>query len=367
MFKKLKVALIYGGKSGEHEVSILSAKSVLSAIDKEKYEVEEIYINKKGQWQIGPDKELSKGRSDMQIFLPADPTMKELISTKRQKKLPQNIEVFFPLLHGTYGEDGTVQGLFELAGVPYVGAGVVASAVGMDKVLMKEVFEGVDLPITRCLVFLRDQVENSIEEIITKIETEIEYPVFTKPANLGSSVGITKAKNTTELKNGLKIALEYDRKIIVEESIKGAREIEVSIFGNDNPEASVCGEIIPSREFYDYEDKYILGKTKFLIPVNLPKSVSEEIREMAVRAFKSIDCAGMARVDFLIEEKTNKIFISEINTIPGFTKISMYPKLWEASGVPYKVLIDKLITLAVERYNEKSKNKTSYTSSLLKT
>lgn len=365
MSKKIKVALIYGGRSGEHEVSVLSAKSVLNTIDKKKYDVVEIFINKKGQWKIGSDKELVKGENDTQVFLPADPTRRELISTNKQEKLLQNIDVFFPLLHGTYGEDGTLQGLFELAGVPYVGAGVVASAVGIDKVLMKEIFEGVDLPITRCLVFLRDQVEKSSEEVVTKIETEIGYPVFIKPANLGSSVGVTKAKNKKELLKGLKIAAEYDRKIIVEEAIKEAREIEVAVFGNDKAEASVCGEVLPSKEFYDYEDKYILGKTKFLIPAKLPSGISDRIREISIKAFKSIDCAGMARVDFLVEGKTNKVFISEINTIPGFTKISMYPKLWEASGVSYKILIDKLITLAIERYNDKSKNKTTYPSKLL--
>ena len=367
MSKKIKVALIYGGRSGEHEVSVLSAKSVLGAIDKKKYDVVEIFVNKKGQWQIGFDKELVEGKRAKQIFLPADPTEKELISVKNSGDFPRKVDVIFPVLHGTYGEDGSVQGLFELAGIPYVGAGVSASAVGMDKVLMKEIFEGVGLSITRCLVFLRDQVENNIEEIINRIENEIGYPVFTKPANLGSSVGISKAKNRNELQSGLMVAAEYDRKILVEESIKGAREIEVAVLGNDKPKASVCGEVIPSKEFYDYEDKYILGKTKIIIPAKLSDEVSDQIREMALKAFKSIDCAGMARVDFLVEGKTNKIFISEINTIPGFTSISMYPKLWEASGVSYKNLIDKLITLAIERYSDKSKNKTTYPSKLLTT
>ena len=341
MSKKLNLAVIFGGRSGEHEVSIVSAKSVIREADKKKYNVKEIFINKNGEWILDNKK------------------------TNPTESLKET-DVVFPVLHGPFGEDGAIQGFLELSDVPYVGAGVAASAVCMDKVLMKEVFEGVGLPITRCLVFLRDSIEENEDEAISSIEEQLDYPMFTKPANLGSSVGIAKAKNRKELKEGLQTAALYDRKILVEEGVNNVREIEVSVLGNNNPEVSVCGEVIPYREFYDYDDKYVLGKTKFEVPADLPDKKSKEIQQIALKAFKSTDCSGMARVDFLIDERSKKVYISEINTIPGFTKISMYPKLWEASGLPFSNLIDELITLALERYN-KSKNKTSYPSKLLET
>ena len=341
MSKKLNLAVIFGGRSGEHEVSIVSAKSVIREADKKKYNVKEIFINKNGEWILDNKK------------------------TNPTESLKET-DVVFPVLHGPFGEDGAIQGFLELSDVPYVGAGVAASAVCMYKVLMKEVFEGVGLPITRCLVFLRDSIEENEDEAISSIEEQLDYPMFTKPANLGSSVGIAKAKNRKELKEGLQTAALYDRKILVEEGVNNVREIEVSVLGNNNPEVSVCGEVIPYREFYDYDDKYVLGKTKFEVPADLPDKKSKEIQQIALKAFKSTDCSGMARVDFLIDERSKKVYISEINTIPGFTKISMYPKLWEASGLPFSNLIDELITLALERYN-KSKNKTSYPSKLLET
>ena len=342
MSKKLNLAVIFGGRSGEHEVSIVSAKSVIREADKKKYNVKEIFINKNGEWILDNKK------------------------TNPTESLKET-DVVFPVLHGPFGEDGAIQGFLELSDVPYVGAGVAASAVCMDKVLMKEVFEGVGLPITRCLVFLRDSIEENEDEAISSIEEQLDYPMFTKPANLGSSVGIAKAKNRKELKEGLKTSTTYDRKILVEEGVNNVREIEVSVLGNNNPEVSVCGEVIPYREFYDYDDKYVLGKTKFEVPADLPDKKSKEIQQIALKAFKSTDCSGMARVDFLIDERSKKVYISEINTIPGFTKISMYPKLWEASGLPFSNLIDELITLALERYNNRSKNKTSYPSKLLET
>ena len=342
MSKKLNLAVIFGGRSGEHEVSIVSAKSVIREADKKKYNVKEIFINKNGEWILDNKK------------------------TNPTESLKET-DVVFPVLHGPFGEDGAIQGFLELSDVPYVGAGVAASAVCMDKVLMKEVFEGVGLPITRCLVFLRDSIEENEDEAISSIEEQLDYPMFTKPANLGSSVGIAKAKNRKELKEGLQTAALYDRKILVEEGVNNVREIEVSVLGNNNPEVSVCGEVIPYREFYDYDDKYVLGKTKFEVPADLPDKKSKEIQQIALKAFKSTDCSGMARVDFLIDERSKKVYISEINTIPGFTKISMYPKLWEASGLPFSNLIDELITLALERYNNRSKNKTSYPSKLLET
>ena len=364
MFKKIKVVLIFGGRSGEHEVSIASAAFVLKAFDKNKYEVRQIYINKKGSWYLGSGEKLITEDTAKKVFLPGDPTLKKLIAMERQDEEPEKFDIAFPILHGTFGEDGSVQGLLELAGIPYVGAGVAASAVGMDKVLMKQIFEGLGLPSAESLVVLRNNLAGNETEVIKRIEKELGYPVFTKPASLGSSVGVTKAKNGKQLGDGLKIAAEYDRKILVEKGLKNAREIDVSVLGNDNPRVSVCGEIIPSKEFFDYEDKYILDRLKVIIPAELPENVSNQIREMASRAYKAIDCSGMARVDFLVEGD-NKIYISEVNTIPGFTKTSMFPKLWEATGLSHSELINELISLAIERYNDKSENNTSYPLKLL--
>jgi D-alanine-D-alanine ligase len=364
--KKIRVGVIFGGRSGEHEVSIISAQSVINAIDKKKYEAIPIFINRKGQWQLGFDAKLIKGKGADHVYLPPDPTTSELVPVYKTNKMPEKIDVAFPVLHGTFGEDGSVQGLLELAGIPYVGAGVAASAVGMDKILMKKIFGSVGLPVTKHLVFLRKEIGDSEAKVISKIEKELRYPIFTKPANLGSSVGVSKAHNRKELKTGLSFASSYDRKVIVEQGIEKAREIEVAVLGNDEPKASVCGEVVPSKEFYDYEDKYILGKARLIIPAPLSEKLSGTIRRLAVKAFKAIDCAGMARADFLLEKKTNKIFIDEVNTIPGFTSISMYPKLWEATGVKYSELIDQLIKLALERYNDKRQNKTDFPSKLLK-
>ena len=357
--------MIFGGRSGEHEVSILSAQSVINAIDKNKYEVVPIFIDKKGKWQLGFDFNKLKGKGVDYVYLPADPTAKGLISLEKNK-FQRRIDMIFPVIHGTYGEDGSAQGLLELADIPYVGAGVAASAVGLDKVLMKRTFESVGLALTKYLVFLRKKIESDVAEVIGEIEKETAYPVFVKPANLGSSVGITKVHNRQELLKGLNTASEYDRKVIVERGIDRAREIEVAVLGNDDQKASVCGEVVPSKEFYDYEDKYILGKARLLIPATLPQKLFDKIRKMAVEAFKAIDCSGMARVDFLLDPKSNAVYVDEINTIPGFTSISMYPKLWEASGISYPKLIDRLIELAFERYNDKKRNRISFPSKLLK-
>lgn len=259
-----------------------------------------------------------------------------------------------------------MQGLLELAGLPYVGTGVAASAVGMDKALMKKIFEVTGLPILKCLVFFRKEVEGSIKKVLASIEKELDYPIFIKPANLGSSVGITKAHNQKELIKGLNNACQYDRKVVVEQGLDRAREIEVAVLGNDDPRSSICGEVVPSREFYDYEDKYILNKAKLQIPAKISMQQSDTIREMAVKAFKSIDCAGMARVDFFIDRKTNQVFIDEVNTIPGFTSISMYPKLWQESGVGYSDLLSRLVDLAIERYSDKIRSITNFPSKLLK-
>lgn len=363
--KKIRVGVIFGGRSGEHEVSIISAQSIINAINKNKYEVVSIFIDKKGKWQLGFDPKMLKSKGIEYIYLPPDLTSKKLIPVESGTQ-PKHIDVIFPVLHGTYGEDGAVQGLLELAGIPYVGADVTASAVGMDKDLMKKIFRAAELPITKHLIVLRSELNKNLEKLVEKMEKELAYPIFTKPASLGSSVGITKAHNRKGLVDGLKLAGEYDRKMIVEQGINRAREVEVALLGNDDPKASVCGEVVPSKEFYDYEDKYILNKAKLLIPAPISEELSSKIRDMAIKAFKAIDCSGMARVDFLVDPKTNKVYIDEINTIPGFTSISMYPKLWESTGIPYKELVDRLIQLAIQRYNDKRRNKTSFSSKLLK-
>ena len=364
--KKIRVGMIFGGRSGEHEVSIISAQSVLTALNETKYEVVPIFINKKGQWRIDFDRKKLRKKTSSYIYLLPDPTKKGLVSKDKAKFSQRKIDVFFPLVHGTYGEDGSIQGLFELAGLPYVGAGIAASATGMDKDLMKKIFKSEGLSITKYLVLLRKDLRLNQQKVTKMIEAGFTYPIFVKPANLGSSVGITKVHNRAELIQGLKVASEYDRKLIVEQGIDRAREIEVAVLGNDEPETSVCGEVVPSKEFYDYEDKYILGKAKLIIPASIRKNISDKIKTMAKTAFKSIDCSGMARVDFLIDPKTNEVYIDEINTIPGFTAISMYPKLWEATGVSYPKLIDRLIILAIERYNDKLRTKTEFPSKLLK-
>jgi len=270
------------------------------------------------------------------------------------------LDVLFPVLHGAFGEDGTMQGLFELANLPYVGAGVLGSSVGMDKIVSKQLFEQAGIPVAPYVWFLNKELKAKRENIIREVETKLKYPCFVKPANSGSSVGISKAHNQKELIRAIRLAMEYDRKILIEKGIENAREIEVSVLGNDEPIVSVPGEIVSSNEFYDYDAKYVDGKSEAIIPARLPKSVIRKIQELAVRGYKTIDCAGMARVDFLVEKHSNRIYLNEINTIPGFTSISMYPKLWEASGISYTKLLDKLIDLALERHRQKSALKTSY-------
>ena len=357
MKNKLRVAVIFGGRSGEHDVSLMSARSVLSVLDPAKYEVTQIGITREGQWLTGEDVigKFENGKLDglEHFVLSGDP------STRTTQYA---IDVFFPILHGTFGEDGTIQGLFEMADVAYVGAGVVGSAVGMDKGVFKEVMRANDIPIVESVLASRSDVEKNMNAVIEKAEKAGAYPLFTKPANLGSSVGVTKCHNRSDLQEGLMEAASFDRRILVERGVVDAREIEVSVLGNDEPVASVCGEVLPSREFYSYESKYIDGTSGLAIPAPLPKETSERIREYAVRAYKLIDCAGMARVDFFVEKESNKIYLNELNTIPGFTKISMYPKLWEASGLSYAKLVDRLIELALERKAERDHTSHTYRS-----
>jgi D-alanine-D-alanine ligase len=359
--------VIFGGRSGEHEVSLMSAQSVMRAIDKGKYEVVPIGITPEGRWLAHGDplKALTGGQTSMPQLLEggysleSDTQGRELIPGTQTSGLPE-VDVMFPVLHGPFGEDGTVQGLLELADVPYVGAGVMASAVGMDKVVMKDVLRSHRLPTVDDWVVKRSAWRSDPGSIRAAVQVSIGYPCFVKPANLGSSVGISKAHSAAEIDAAIDLAAQYDRKVLVEKCVEQAREIEVSVLGNDQPIASLPGEVIPSREFYDYAAKYLDNASELLIPAPLSPELTERARRLAIEAYLAFDCAGMARVDFLLSRTTGDLFISEVNTLPGFTSISMYPKLWEASGIAYPKLIDRLIELALERHADKHRSRTSY-------
>ncbi len=376
MTRKIRVGLIFGGKSGEHEVSLASAQSVARAIDKDTYEVVLIGITKQGRWLAGGNalKQLAAS-SPTPLLAPIEETVtngngKTMNSTELVPSASNGIanasplatiDVAFPLVHGPFGEDGTIQGLLELADVAYVGAGVAASAVGMDKALMKAIFRSNNLPVVDWMVILRRDWESQPEETIRRIESAFGYPCFVKPANLGSSVGVTKAHNWDELAQALATAAQFDRKLIAERSAENAREIECSVLGNDEPIASTPGEVMPKREFYDYAAKYSSeAGTDLIVPADLSPEMTCAVQEMAIRAFKAIDGSGLARVDFFLERATNKLILNEINTIPGFTAVSMYPRMWEKSGLSYSALIDRLIQLALERHADKRKSKTTY-------
>jgi len=359
MENKLHVAVLFGGRSGEHEVSLMSARSVLSVLDPARYEVTQVGITHDGTWLTGNNvlEKFENNRLDglLPVVVSPDPSEKGIFVFEGFSGLKKwaDIEVFFPVLHGTFGEDGTIQGLFELADVAYVGAGVVGSSVGMDKGIFKDVMVANNIPIVDTMVVLRTEIEKEMASVIERAEKLSGYPLFTKPANLGSSVGVTKCNNRSDLQEGLMEAASFDRRILIQKGIRDAREIEVSVLGNDDPVASVPGEVLPSREFYSYESKYIDGTSGLVIPAPLSVETSEQIREYAVRAYQAIDCAGMARVDFFVEKDTEKVYLNELNSLPGFTKISMYPKLWEASGLPYNKLVDRLIELAMERKTDR--------------
>lgn len=372
--EKIKVGLIFGGKSGEHEVSFCSASSIIKAIDKDKYSVVPIGITKEGRWVSPRDSELAlqSGRIEGKgtVTLLNNPSGTTLVRIDNNQRLDKSstlekLDVIFPVLHGPYGEDGTVQGLLELADIPYVGAEVAASAISMDKDLMKTIFQQKDLPILKWLTIKRKEWQKDKEKILSIIQNNFEYPLFVKPTNLGSSVGITKVHKKEELDKAINIAASYDRKILIEEGLEEVREIECGVLGNDEPQVSVVGEVRPAGEFYDYDSKYIDEKTQLIVPTDLPEEVSGKVQQIALLAFKAVDAAGMARIDFFVSKKENKIYLSEINTIPGFTSNSMYPRLWEASGIPYPELIDQLIQLALERHQDKKQNKISYEESKL--
>ena len=365
MTHKLRVGVIFGGRSGEHEVSLVTATSVMDALDREKYEVVPIGITPQGRWissaqALGMLKEKSPLDGQPEKFLVPEPNRRSLVSADGHSAMTGPLDVVIPLVHGTYGEDGTLQGLLELANIPYVGAGVLASAVGMDKIVQKMVFSAAGLPVVRYCWCYSAACRQNPSRVARMVERQLRYPVFVKPANTGSSVGISKVHARAELAPALALAAEFDRKVIIEQGVGRAREIECSVLGNDEPEASVPGEVIPSNEFYDYDAKYVDGKSTTVIPARLPRAVSRRIREIAVRAYKAIDCAGMARVDFFVTKGKAKVYLNEVNTIPGFTAISMYPKMWEAAGLSFPALLDRLIRLAMERHGEMNARRTSY-------
>ena len=400
--KKTRVGILFGGRSGEHEVSLLSAASVLDAIDKEQYEVVPIGITKEGRWvtaaraeQLLRSNNISKGHEERHlragdpdytpgaavlakgesVVVPPVPVHSSTgamtsfepeggaAMARRWTDNVIKVDVVFPVLHGTFGEDGTIQGLLELADIAYVGAGVLGSAAGMDKDIMKQLFRGAGLPMVKHVTVLRRDWERDPKKVQRLVETELKYPVFVKPANLGSSVGISKAHNREELPAAIDTAAGYDRKIVIEQGVGGkkhkARELECSVLGNDEPVASLPGEVVPGKEFYDYAAKYLEEGSQLIIPAKLTKAQTKQVQEMAVAAFRAVDCSGLARVDFLMDPQTKKIYVNEINTMPGFTAISMYPKLWAASGVSYPELIHRLIQLALERHEDKKRNKYS--------
>jgi D-alanine-D-alanine ligase len=359
--KRLRVAVIFGGRSGEHEVSLASAASVIRALDPGKYDVVPVGITKQGRWLAGTSAQkmlpevLQAGRN---VMLNADPSVAALVPADGSPSASLHVDVVFPVLHGTYGEDGTVQGLLDLAGLPFVGSGVLGSAVGMDKDMQKRLFLQAGLPVGDFTAVLRSEWERERARVLRQIHKKFRFPIFVKPATLGSSVGMTKVHNRAELPAALDFAAEFAQKLVIERGLDG-REIEVAVLGNDEPQASVPGEIIPHREFYDYAAKYLEQGTKLEIPARLTGAQVRRFQDYAVRAFRSLECRGMARVDFFLERKTGRVYHNELNTIPGFTSISMYPKLWEASGVPYPQLIARLIDLALADHREKQRTKYS--------
>lgn len=368
MDHKISIGVIFGGRSGEHEVSLMSARSILSVLDPEKYVVTEIGITHEGIWLVGEDildKMVSGDTQDLiPVTLLSDPTRRgihKIIQTELGEVFEPlgYLDVVFPVLHGTFGEDGTIQGLFEMAGVAYVGAGVVGSGLGMDKGVFRDVMRANNIPVVDTLVITRKEIHEQLQQVLRRAEDLAPYPLFVKPANLGSSVGVSKCTNRSDLLEGLMEACRYDRRILVERGVN-AREIEVSVLGNEDPVSSIPGEIVPAAEFYTYDAKYRDERSKLLIPAPLPFEMVERIRKIAVKAYRVIDCAGMARVDFLLDKDTGELFLSEVNTIPGFTKISMYPKLWEAGGLPYAELVDRLIELALERKSERDNTEWRY-------
>ncbi len=351
--KKINIVLLFGGRSAEHEISLISASSIYKNLDKKKFEITSVYINKKGDWRIVDSPLLAA------ITLKKGKFFSFLPWNKNASSRTIDADIYFPVLHGPYGEDGTIQGLFEMADVPFVGASVMDSSIGMDKAMTKIILKAKNLPVVKHIILQDQEWMKQKEAILSKIKKNLTVPFFVKPACLGSSVGISKVKDYGKTSAALDEAFRYDQRILVEEGIEG-RELECSVLGNDSPRASLPGEIIPYREFYDYRDKYVEGKTRFGIPAELTSSQTKEIQYLSLEAYRAVSCSGMARVDFLMEEKTENIFISELNTIPGFTEISMYPKLWELSGLPFPRLLEELIELGLERHKHKKRGKENF-------
>ncbi len=365
---KIRIGILFGGRSGEHEVSLMSARSVLNVLDPNKYDVTAIGITLEGKWVVGEDvlDMLGKKRSEslQEVTLlpePGDHTLyaRKLNGDGAALEPYATLDVIFPVLHGTFGEDGTLQGLFEMIDIAYVGAGVLGSAVGMDKGLFKDVMRANDLPVVEAVTVTRHAIEQNTQQVVEAAEAVAPYPLFVKPANLGSSVGVTKCRNRSDLYEGLMEAARYDRRILVERGVN-AREIEMSVLGNDQPIASIPGEILPKADFYTYSAKYLDDNTDLLIPAQLDEETTAKLQDLAVQAFKAVDCSGMCRVDFLLDKDSGEVYIGEINTIPGFTRISMYPKLWDAVGLPYPALIDRLVELAFERKADHDRTERKY-------
>lgn len=354
------IALLFGGRSGEHDVSLMSARSVLARLDPAKYKVVQIGITQDGAWLTGQDAltsfEQGKTENLLPVSLLPDPSRPGLhISTGSQGQTDLPVDVYFPLIHGTYGEDGAMQGLFEMADVAYVGSSIIGSTVGMEKGLFKDVMLANHIPVVPSIIVLRSEIENNIESVVERAENVGPYPLFIKPANLGSSVGVTKCRSRADIAEGLLEAAQFDRRVLIERGVANPREIEISVLGNDSAQVSLPGEILPGADFYSYEAKYILDKSEQRIPALLSADQTAYIQELALRAFKAVDGCGMARVDFFLDQNSGEIFLNELNTIPGFTRISMYPKLWEASGLSYSSLLDRLIELALQRKAERSR------------
>ncbi len=361
--KRINIGVVFGGRSGEHEVSLVSARSIIQNIDAEKYNIFQIGITGDGEWLTGPDAleafKNKKTKSLTSVFMSLDSPSQKLKLHDGGGKLICELDIVFPVLHGPFGEDGTIQGLLEMANVAYVGCSVLGSAIGMDKIVAKKLLDKAGIPTPKYIWFTRDYFDKNKKAVIKSVGRDLGYPCFTKPACLGSSVGISKVKHENNLEKAVNEAAKYDRKIIIEKGING-RELECAVLGNYNPKASVVGEVIVGGEFYDYFDKYVNGKSKTKIPAEIPRNASEEFQMMALKTYRALDCCGMARVDGFLCRDTGKLYINEINTIPGFTSISMFPKLWEYSGMPYKKLIEELIRLGLETHKEKNKNKIAF-------
>jgi D-alanine-D-alanine ligase len=362
MERKLRVGVVFGGRSGEHEVSLASARSIMAVMDGDKYEIVPIGITHDGRWLTSGDP-LAALTAGEQTTAPANPQAsaagRELVPGATGVRFPP-LDVIFPVLHGPYGEDGTIQGLLELAGVPYVGCGVLAGSLAMDKITSKEVFIAHGIPVAPYRAVKRWRWETEPAAVIAELETTLGYPMFVKPANLGSSIGVSRAAARTELQAALAEAARYDRRLLIEAAVPNVREIECGVLGNDEPLASVPGEIVPSSEFYDYAAKYLDGRSESRIPAPIPAAVTAQVRALAVEAFLALDGAGLARVDFLLDDLTGKLYLNEVNTMPGFTSISMYPQLWAAADLPYAALIDRLIELALERHADRERSQSVY-------